>query len=461
MFLSSPSAVPVKAAYGRTKSDVINSRPSVSSSVSSSSQSSHPSQHPYTQQSTYQPSSLKSSLHFDEPQSHSTSFFLRFISNSSSSSSSKRRSMLFERTLVLQSSRQLVASLYVRLPSDEVEVLRGVTSLLWFMQAALSSLSLLGEDNSSNNSNSNSSDGRSRSDRSDRITDYPLFADEDGSTARLDCLLPSSTFSKHLAMLTKASTERLFVSLGKAEGQTHSHSQSQTLMKTQTHTQNTTQSTIFSLKKRAESFTSSMFLREVSSCRIQLLYETVLPFDPFLLRVIALVDGKHVPYTTQIICNSLVLWKIQLSSSDANLLSSSSSLASSLNTDSFGLLKRILKTQRITKHSVKHSETDIEDSQLSYSNQKCRGRSNSVPMFNKTQSTANIFSSSSSSESSSPIHISHPNRICSFFTTAPRSSSCAYVFFPHRASFLLNPNGFTSTSVLTELSSHAKTRVAH
>ncbi|KAH7832708.1 uncharacterized protein MONOS_10946 [Monocercomonoides exilis] len=189
MFLSAPSAVPVKAVHGRTKSDVINSRPSVSSSVSSSSQSSHPSQHPYTQQSTYQPSSLKSSLHFDELQSHSTSSFLRSISNSSSSSF-KRRSMLCERPLVLQSSRAPAASLYLRLPSDEVEVLKGVTSLLRLMKAALFSHSMLGEDNISNR-NCYRRSRNNGSYRSDEITDYPLFADEDGNPARLDCLLPS------------------------------------------------------------------------------------------------------------------------------------------------------------------------------------------------------------------------------------------------------------------------------
>ncbi|KAH7815349.1 uncharacterized protein MONOS_9327 [Monocercomonoides exilis] len=148
MFLSAPSAVPVKSVHGRTKSDVINSRPSVSSSVSSSSQSSHPSQHPYTQQSTYQPSSLKSSLHFDELQSHSTSSFLRSINISSSSF--KRHSMLRERPLVLQSSRTPAALLYLRLPSNDVEMLKGVTSFLLSMKASFSLLSLLCEDNNSN-----------------------------------------------------------------------------------------------------------------------------------------------------------------------------------------------------------------------------------------------------------------------------------------------------------------------
>ncbi|KAH7816942.1 uncharacterized protein MONOS_4939 [Monocercomonoides exilis] len=222
MFLSSPSAVSAESVHGMTKSDVINSSPSVSSSSaaasvsssssSSSSQSSHPSQHPHIQQSTFQPSSLK--------------------------------------PLDLQSSRAPAASLHLRLQSDEVEVLRGVTSLLWSIKATLSSLFLLGEDNNSNRNFNR----RSRNDgsyRSDEITDYPLFADEDGNSARLDCLLLSSASSKHLAILTKASTGRLFVSPGKAEGQTHSHSQSQTLIKTQ----NRAQSTIFSLKKRAESFT--------------------------------------------------------------------------------------------------------------------------------------------------------------------------------------------------------------
>ncbi|KAH7829096.1 uncharacterized protein MONOS_9479 [Monocercomonoides exilis] len=305
MILSSPSAVPAKSIHGRTKSDVINSGTSVSSSAaSSSSQSSHPSQHLHAQQSTFQPFSLKSSLRFDELQSHSTSSFLRSISNSSSSLSSsfKRRSMLCERPLVLQSSRAPAASLYLRLPSDEVEVLRGVTSLLWSMKAALSLLSPLGEENNSNR-NCNRSSRSDRSDRSDRITDYPLFAGEDGNTAKLGCLLPSSASSKHLAMLTKASTGRLFVSPGKGEGQIHSHSQSQTLMKTQTHTQNRTQSTIFSPKKRAGSFTSSMFTREVTSCRIQLLCGTVLPFNPFLSRMMALVDGKHVQCSSQIKSN--------------------------------------------------------------------------------------------------------------------------------------------------------------
>ncbi|KAH7827062.1 uncharacterized protein MONOS_14353 [Monocercomonoides exilis] len=207
MFLSAPSAVPVKAVHGRTKSDVINSRPSVFSSFASasSSQSSHPSQHPQTQQSTYQPSSLKSSLRFDELQSHSTSTFLRSInkdsssssfssSSSSSSSSSKRRSILYEKPLVLQSSRAPAASLYLRLPSDEVEVLKGVTSLLRLMKAALFSHSMLGEDNISNRN----CNRRSRNDgsyRSDEITDNFLFADEDGNPARLDCLLPSSASS--------------------------------------------------------------------------------------------------------------------------------------------------------------------------------------------------------------------------------------------------------------------------
>ncbi|KAH7814779.1 uncharacterized protein MONOS_18425 [Monocercomonoides exilis] len=219
--------------------------------------------------------------------------------SSLSSSSSKSRSVLRERPLVLQSSRTTAALLYPCLPSNDVKMLRGVTSLLWSMKAALSSLSLLGEDNNS------SSNGRSRSDRNNRITDYPLFADEDGNTARLDCLLPSSASSKHLAMLTKASTGRLFVSPGKAEGQAHSHSQSQS--NSQSQTQNRAQSTMFSLKKTEESFTSSMFAREVTSCKIQLLCATVLPFDPFLSRVMELMDGKHVQCATQIICYSIFL----------------------------------------------------------------------------------------------------------------------------------------------------------